>query len=190
MKLINNAVVAGFAVAAISIAACSSQHGATGSGSGSNTGNGSVLGGGQGKDGVGQVSMNLDIGPGVSLTSFTYTITGTTGTPPLVYSQMITIGNAQSLEFVAGGIVAGSYNLTITGNDSAGDPCSGTTSAPFTIVAGNVTQTTLAITCVAPADASTAADVGTGSVEVDASVSLDGTAPPSCPGINSFFMRG
>jgi hypothetical protein len=188
MKLIHNVLAAGFAVAAISVAACSSQHGDTGSGSaGGSAGSVGNVGHG-GQDGVGQVSMNLDIGPGVSLTSFTYTITATSGTPPLVYTNTVTIGQAQSLEFVVGGIVAGSYTLTINGSDSAGDPCSGSTTTAFTITAGNVTQTTLAITCVAPADASAAADVNTGSLEVDASVSLDGTAPPTCPGINSFSI--
>ncbi len=182
MKLIHNVVVAGLAVAAISVAACSSSHGSTSTGTGSN---GPGILGHQSQDGTGQLSMNLDIGPGVSLTSFQYVISG----PNTYGPTTITIGDAQSLEFVVGGIVAGSgYTLTINGSDSAGDTCTGATTTAFTITAGSVTQTTLAVTCTAPPDAAIQADVNTGSLEVDASVTLVGTAAPVCPGINSFSI--
>jgi hypothetical protein len=183
MKLIRNVFAAGL-LAAVSVAACSSQHGATGSNGGS--GNGNVLGN-QGQDGVGQLSMDLDIGPGVALQTFNYTITG-----PNTYANTITIGDAQSLEFVVGGILAGGpYTLTISGTDTAGDICTGTTngtgtSAPFTVVAGDVTQVTIAITCTVPPDASNLADVQQGAIEVDGSVVLVGTPNPTCPGISSF----
>ncbi len=169
-------------VGVVWVAACSDTHSETGLGS-DNADHGTVLGA-PGTDAVGQVSMELNIGPGVSLTSFTYLITG-----PNTYTQLITIGNAQSLEFVVGGIAAGSgYTLSITGQDSAGDPCSGATATPFAVMSGAVTQTTLAVTCVAPADSSVVADVNTGTFELDASVYLEATAPLACPGISSFTI--
>jgi hypothetical protein len=182
-RIVGGTLAAGLAVAAVWIAACSDPQADTRSGS-SNADPGSVLGPSE-PNAVGQVSLDLNLGPGVSLTSFSYLITG-----PNTYSETITIGDAQSLEFIVGGIAAGAgYTLSITGQDSAGDPCSGATTTPFTIVAGAVTQTTLAVTCVAPPDASiTAANVNMGSLEVDASVLVVGPPPVVCPGITSFTI--
>src|SRR5580700_9397048 len=147
MKLIRNAFAAGLAVAAVSVVACSSQHGSTGAGPGSNGGPGNT--GIVGETGTGSVGMHLNLAPGVTLTTVHWVITGgPSGNPG--YSGDVAIGDAGSLEFIAGGILAGSgYVLTITGTDSSGDPCTGTSSS-FTIVAGAVTQTFLQVTCTAP----------------------------------------
>jgi len=183
MKLIRNSFAVSVAFAALAVAACSSQPGPTGGASGTNGGGGSIASlGNQG--GVGQVHMNLDIPGGTSITSFTWTITNGTNT----YSGTDPIGDAQSAEFVAGGILAGSgYTVTITGTDSNSDPCIGTSSA-FTVNAGNVTQVVLGVVCTVPPDGSTSADVGTGSVEVDAGFSLFNTGALACPGISSFSI--
>ncbi len=182
MKLIRNSIVASVAFASLAVAACSSQHGATGTGSASNGNPIGSLTGDQG--GTGSVGMHLDIGPGTTLTSINWTISNGTNT----YTGTDPIGDAQSLEFVAGGIVAGSgYTVKLTGSDSAGDSCTGTSST-FTIVAGAVTQTVLAVVCTGASDGAVAADVNTGSVEVDASVTLVNGVPVSCPGISSFSI--
>ncbi len=183
MKLIRNSIVASVAFASLAIAACSSQHGATGTGSAGN-GNPGVasLAGDQGN--TGSVGMHLDIAPGTTLTSINWTISNGTNT----YTGTVTIGDAQSLEFVAGGILAGSgYTVTLTGADSAGDACTGTSST-FTITAGAVTQTVLAVVCKGASDGAVAADVNTGAVEVDASVTLVNGVPVACPGISSFSI--
>jgi hypothetical protein len=187
--VLRSAVAGSLALAVAAIGACSDQQGATSSGSGGGAG-GAVVGE-RGTDAVGRLSLNLDIGPGIRLTSFTYAITG-----PHAYGDTVTIGDAQSLEFVVGGILAGGpYTLSITGTDSAGDMCSGvtngapgSTSAPFNIVAGALTQENIAVTCVQPPDGSAAADVGTGSLEVDAAVLLRTSTPATCPGITSFSI--
>jgi hypothetical protein len=186
MKLIRNAFAASIAVAAIAVAACSS-HGSSGSGgTGSNTNPGNVgsLGGNVGNTGT--VGARLTLATGVSLTSLNWTISNGTNT----YTGTVNIGDAQSVEWVAGGILAGSgYTLTVSGSDSQGDPCAGTTGATINVLAGATSQAIIAVTCTIPPDASTAADVHTGSVEVDASVTLVGTPPVPCPGISSFSIN-
>ncbi len=179
MKIIRSLVAVGFA--SLGAVACSSQHGATGTTLGPNGGGattGSLVGH---EGGVGSIGVQLDIAPGTTLTSVTWTITNGTNT----YTGAVPIGDAQSLEFVAGGILAGTgYTVTLTGTDSAGDPCAGT-SASFSVIAGQTIQTVLAVVCKGAADGSAAADVTTGSLEVDASVSLVVGGPVQCPGINS-----
>ena len=184
MKLIRHALAAGFAVAAISAVACSSQHGSTGSGP---SGNGTVgINGQTGQDGTGQVGMHLTLSPGVTLTSVSWTISG-----PNAYSGTVQIGDAESLEFVAGGILAGSgYTVTITGTDSSGDPCTGT-SAPFSITAGAVTQAVMVVTCTAPGTAAVnGAKIDSGSVEVDAGLifATSDAGVFNCPGISAFSI--
>jgi hypothetical protein len=189
MKLIRNAFAAGLAVAAVSVAACSSQHGSTGAGpSNGGPGNTGVVG----ENGTGSVGMHLNLAPGVTLTSVHWVITGgPSGNPG--YSGNVTIGDAGSLEFVAGGILAGSgYELTITGTDSNNDACTGTSSS-FTITAGAVTQTFLQVTCTAPGSEGgvVASTVNTGSVEIDAGVVYvvgDAGQTITCPAISSFSI--
>jgi hypothetical protein len=184
MKRIRNAFVADIAFSALTVAACSSTHGPGGTGTGSYGSGGGV--GQIAQDGTGQVGMHLTLAPGVSLTSASWTITG-----PNMYSGTVQIGDAESLEFVAGGILAGSgYTVTIHGTDSQGDMCTGT-SAPFSITAGAVTQAVLVVTCTQVNEASVnVANVANGSVQVDAGlvfVSTDGGVF-NCPGITSFSI--
>ncbi len=186
MKLIRNSFAAGIAFVALSVAACSSQHGAT-SGSAGN-GGGTDIGSNPGAQGsFGSVGMHLDIGTppnGATVTSLNWTISNGTNT----YTGTNVVGDAQSFEFVQGGIAAGTgYTVTLSGSDSKGDPCSGV-SATFTIVAGAVTQTTLAVFCTQPNSDASAANVTTGTVEVDASVTLVPGGSTACPGIGSFSI--
>ena len=186
MKLIRNAFAASIAVAALAVAACSS-HGSNSTGTAGNTnpGQGQIgsLNGTVGNTGT--VGAHLTIGTGVNVTSLSWTISNGTNS----YNGVVNIGDAQSVEWVAGGIAAGSgYVITVTGSDCSGDPCNGT-SAAFPVVAGATVQAGLFVTCIVPPDASVAADVGTGSVEVDAGVTLVGTPPVQCPGITSLSIN-
>ena len=115
MKLIRNTLAVGFAVAAVSLAACSSNHGSTGtSGSGGGGAIGSLNGNG-GHGNIGSVGMHLTIGNGVHVNSLNWTISNGTNS----YSGTVNITDdagheAQSIEFVAGGIIAGSgYIVTL-----------------------------------------------------------------------------
>ncbi len=183
MRAVAFAIGVGFVVAGATFAACSSSR----SGTQSPDQQGSPPIGfttGSNPDGTGLVKAQLLLGANANVTSLNWSISG-----PNSYSGIIQIGDAQSVEVVAGGIAAGSgYTLTISGADTAGDPCSGTSST-FAVAAGRVTLVTLAVTCVSPPDGSVAADVGTGSVEVDASVTLVTGLAPQCPGINSLTVN-
>ncbi len=186
MDLFRNAFAASSVAAAFLLFNCSTL-GARSTGDGmsgnSPTGHVGVVGGTAGSTGI--VGAFLSIGAGVSLTSLDWRI-GNGGTP---YTGTVNIGDAQSVEWVAGGIQAGSgYTLTVTGTDNQGDPCNGST-ALFTVLAGATVQVSLSVTCVVPTDATVAADIETGSVEVDASVTLMGTPPVACPGITSLSIN-
>jgi hypothetical protein len=183
MKLIRNAFAASV-LAAVSVVACSSQHGTTGTGPGS-TGQIGSLNGNTGSGSVGSVGMHLAIANGVVLQLLNWTITGT-GLP--TYTGNVPIGDAQSIETIIGGIQAGGpYTITFTGNDSQNDPCTG--SGTFSIIAGATSSATVAITCTQPADASLNADVTTGNVLVDAGVTVVTAAAYHCPGISSFSIN-
>jgi hypothetical protein len=184
MKLIRNAFAAGI-VAAATVMACSSEHGSSGPTAGNNNGNVGATGGQSGQNGTGTVGANLSLAPGVSLTSLNWTISNGTNS----YTGTVHIGDAQSVEWVAGGILAGSgYSITITGVDSAGEVCAGSTTTTFAVAAGATTQVVLGVVCSVPSDGSVAADVNTGSVEVDASVTRVTGGSAQCPGITSFSI--
>ena len=182
MKLIRNAFAVSL-LAAASVAACSSQHGTTGTGPGSNTVG--VLPGQGASDGLGTVGMHLQIANGVLLQNLTWTISGT-GLPS--YNGSVPIGDAQSIEFIAGGIQAGGpYTITLTGTDNQADPCTG--SATFSIVAGATSSAVVIVTCTQPADAAIAADVTTGNLAIDAGVVVVNSAAYHCPGISAFSIN-
>src|SRR5579862_1644345 len=147
MKIIRNAIAAGL-IAAASVAACSSQHGATSTGAGGNT---KTQVGTNGQAGtVGKVAMSWQIGTGITLTDLTWTISGGPGGS---YGPLdIPIGSANSAEAVAGGITAGcGYVISIQGADSNGDPCSGT-STSFCVNAGTTSYEQIGVVCLEPTD--------------------------------------
>jgi hypothetical protein len=181
MKIIRNAIAVG-TIAAASLVACSSQHGATGTGNGSSQPQvGSV--GQQGN--VGTVTALWQIGTGINIYALTWTISGPAGTfGPLTAN----FGDAQSAEWVAGGIAAGlGYTISVSGADSNNDPCSGT-SGTFSVTAGQTTQVQVSVICLQPTDAQAAADVTQGSVAVEAGITVQPVAPFTCPGITSFSI--
>jgi hypothetical protein len=128
--------------------------------------------------------MHLTIGSGVNLYALSYTCTGPSTIPP----GTVTFGDAQSIEYVLGGITAGSgYQCTLTGFDSSGDSCTGTTTT-FSVGAGQVSNAGVLVTCTVPSDAAVAADVNTGSTYFDAAVNLVTAGAIACPGITAFSI--
>jgi hypothetical protein len=113
------------------------------------------------------VSVTFNIPPGL-FASLDWVISGPNG----YYSGTVYFGQAHSIEFVAGGVDAGSgYTITLAGMDRYGDPCSGT-SAPFVVTAGQVSGAGVVLTCDVPVGDATPADVTTGAVGVEAGVVL------------------
>lgn len=191
MKLIRNAFALGIAVAAISVAACSTQSGSTGTG-GSGNGTTASLNGNPSQGDVGTIAARLAIAPGVTIPALNWTITSTTNSS-LQYTGVVQILNdagvaANSVEFVAGGILAGTYTVALSGSDSNGDPCATPSPATVTVTAGATSSAVVLVTCTSPTDAALAADVTTGSIAVDAGVTLTGQSPYQCPGISSFAI--
>jgi len=124
----------------------------------------SQAGAGGGDGGSGAVELSLS---GGHLTWLDWAING-----PNAYTGLVTIGDAESIEWLIGGIEEGAgYTLTITATDTSGEPCTGT-SPPFAVEAGQISSTTLTIVCDSPP--SDIPDVTTGSVVVDASVVVSG----------------
>jgi hypothetical protein len=182
MKFIRNVLAVGV-IAAASAAACSSQHGATSTGTNTN-GGGQVTAtnGAQGQ--LGKVQMAWQIGNGVNIYDLQWKIADGANS----YTGDDHFGDAQSAEFVAGGIAAAcDYTLTVTGADTNNDPCSGT-AAVGCVIPGQTTDVSLIVTCLAPTDAQVSAVIDTGSVAVDAGVVINQVGAYSCPGINSFSI--
>jgi hypothetical protein len=128
--------------------------------------------------------MRLTIGNGVHVNSLTWSVSNGSN----AYTGTVQITDdagheAQSVEFVQGGVQAGSgYTVTLSGADSNGDPCSGS-SMPFAVAAGATTPVVVMVTCTVPTDASLAATVDSGNIAVDAGVLLTNQAPFVCPAI-------
>jgi hypothetical protein len=186
MKFIRNALAVGLVAAAASVAACSSQHGAT-TGSNTNT-SGPNVGSTQGTKGnVGKVAMAWQVATGINVTDLHYTITGSGATAGNNYGPLdANIGDAMSAEWVAGGIAAGcGYTLSVSGTDSNNDPCSGTTGT-FCVTAGATSYEQISVVCLEPTDGQVTADVTQGSVAVEAGITVVPVAPYTCPGITSF----
>jgi hypothetical protein len=147
-----------------------------GSSGGSSSGGGSSNGGSSSGGSSGASSSGVDAGDGGStitinlppgyFPSLDWSITGPAGS----YSGTITYGAAHSLEFVVGGIQAGSgYTLTLRGMDPSGALCLGT-SLPFAVSPGATTGVSVVIECFDGDGGARAADVTTGNVAVDAAV--------------------
>src|SRR5258708_36206890 len=154
MKLTRNGLALGFAVAAVSAAACSSQHGSIGQGTGTGADIGS-LGSRQGN--TGSVGMHLNItGSAATISSLNWTISNGTNSYSGTVNMTDDAGNAaQPIEFVAGPVVAGpGYTVVLTGSDTNNDPCHGQWPT-FAVTAGTSTAATAAVnvTCTVPTHA-------------------------------------
>jgi hypothetical protein len=192
MKLIQNAFAVGVLASSAALVSCSGQlapTSASGTGTGGSnagntangsTANGSSAGTGTGfanvgttttAGGTGSVETILTIAAnGAQWRTLSYTISGGPGGSYGPITQ--TVDDAPSLEWVSGGIVAGCYySITVTGEDSTGAVCSGS-SVSFCVVAGQLSSVALRVTCKTPVDAADAAIITTSGLPLDAGVTL------------------
>jgi hypothetical protein len=177
-KSVRSAV--GVAVTCTLAAACSSNGVLEGRGEGPSLGVVSRAGPGD----TGAVGLQLTIANGVHVYELPWTISNGTNSYSGTVNLIDDAGHeAQSVEFTAGGIVAGTgYVVRLGGADSSGDPCAGA-SGPFAVVAGATAGASVLVTCTVPTDASIPADVDNGSVAIDAAVTLQSQSPFVCPAI-------
>jgi hypothetical protein len=180
MKRVRNAFAVGLMVA-LCTAACSNRDRSTAGA----LGIGNSIGiNAPARGQTGSVGIHLTIGNGVHVNQLTWTISNGTNT----YSQPVFIADdagheAQSVEFVAGGIQAGDgYVVTLSGADTNGDPCTGS-SQPVAVIAGATSVAQVLVTCTVATDATVATVVDSGNIAVDAGAVLVNQAPFVCPAI-------
>jgi hypothetical protein len=158
---------------------------------------------------TGQLSVVVDLPAGVVINVVDYVVAG-----PTPMQGSVPAGAIPTIDFVVGGLPAGTgYSIQLSASDSAGDTCTG--GASFDIAAGTLTGITVQLQCgnaqdaatpgddsSPPADADAGADTdatdetassppdaATGSVAIDASVTVvPPPPPPACPGIDAFSV--
>jgi hypothetical protein len=150
MKLFGRAIVFGFAVATVSVAACSSHRVAS---TGTNQGpTGST------EDGTGSVGFQYTLPGGEHLTTITYTLTNGTNT---YGPTVVNVGASSVISFVIPDVKAGTgYSITISGTSDDGVvSCSGSfgtgvsdagqnNGAPFAVVARQSTVVNVQLVCI------------------------------------------
>ena len=181
MNVFRNAFAVGLFAAATTAAACSTQTGPNGTGAHSGSPSGVV-----GDENLGAVGLNFTL-PNVRRHLY-FAQLGSYHGPLNAYSGVVHVNDAESIEFVAGGIASGSgYTLTLSGTSTGGDVCTGT-SPSFAVTAGAITSLAFNIVCTTPNDAAIAQDVTTGGIEVDAGVISQVQPATVCPGITSLSI--
>jgi hypothetical protein len=150
MKHIGTAIMFGLAVAAASVAACSSSRN-------------SPAPGGQGgtsvntDDGTGSVGFQYTIPGGEHISTINYTLTNGTNT----YTGTVNVGASSVISFVIGGVAAGSgYSVTVSGKSDDGlVSCSGSfgtgvsdagqnNGAPFSVADRATTTVNVQLICI------------------------------------------
>ncbi|HVZ73416.1 MAG TPA: lamin tail domain-containing protein [Polyangia bacterium] len=108
-----------------------------------------------GVDSIGDVNLALDVAPGVTLGSLTFTITG-----PTSRTGIIDTSHSATASTVVGGLAVGTgYSVALDGTATGGTHCSG--SAPFAITAHATTAVSVHLLCVEPAHTGSAIINGT-----------------------------
>jgi hypothetical protein len=125
----------------------------------------------------GSVSLALSLPGGTALDQIGYAITG-----PTIQSGTVDVSHAQnSIVFVLGPLQAGTgYSLVLTATDTEGDSCI-SAPTPFEILSGITTPLSTNLVCTVGDGAISFADAGTGSLEVDASVTVVYDPSTVCP---------
>ncbi len=177
MKIIRNSVLLGLAIGAVSAVGCSSQSapGLTGdSNGGSNTG---VVGAGApgASSATGTVTLQLQLAPGITLSSVQYTVTNATLAGFSTITGSVDVSGSQTVGFSLTLPVAAGYALSLSATDSSGDSCSAGP-ASFGVLANQTNVVALTLACSEIIDAGVSApDVNVGTVVVTADASLEAT---------------
>ncbi len=180
MRTFRNAMWMGLTIAGVSMAACSSGPSNTAPGS-ANT---------PPSDGSwGKLSAELQLAPGVTLSSVAYTITNPTLAGFTTITGTFDVSNSQGIGFSVALPAAGGYAVSISATDSNGDQCAGGP-ASFTVTGGQTATVGLTLQCTTPGDGGLVGpDVNPGSVivEIDASlVQAMGGGP--CAAVSSLVV--
>jgi hypothetical protein len=183
MKMFRKALLLSLAVGA-SMVGCSS------SGPSSAPGTPGVAGGsGTHGEQTGTITMNLQLGPSISISSITYVITNPTLPGFTTITSTVDVSNSQEIGFSLTLPAGGGYTLALAATDSAGDSCSGGP-VTFSITAGLSTGVGLTLVCSRTVDGGVVGpDVSIGTVVVTADASLVTTVnESSCASVSSLVV--
>ena len=144
------------------------------------------------KGSVGSVGMHLTIAPGIHLTTMHWTIRDESESSVLsshsAHQHPWAGGAAEGIEMVIGGVPRGGpYTIELSGNASGGEVCEGT-SADFEIEADATSSTEVAVVCTVSGPGTTA-DVRTGTLGVNGTVTAEAGSSVDCPGISGFSVN-
>jgi hypothetical protein len=121
---------------------------------------------------VGQVALALQIGNGLTVNTFSYSLTG-----PNPRMGSINVSNSTTVSTLLSGVPAGTgYGVSLNGTATDGKTtCSGT-SGSFNVTAGSTTPVTVNVSCKTPG--TTGSVLINGTINVCASVGSVSAAPP------------
>ena len=170
MRLIRNAILLGFSVGAVSIAACSSTPSVS-------TGSPGVAGGlpasapGQ----TGTIGLELQLSPGITLSTVNYLIMNPSLSGFTTISGTIDVSGSQTIGVTLTLPAASGYSLTLSATDTNSDACAAGP-AFFSVTAGSSTSVGLTLVCSETIDSGVnEPDVGIGTVVFTADASLQTT---------------
>ena len=178
MRIFRNSMVVALTVGAVYTAACSSEapSGAPGQSAGQ--------AGDSNRSGT--ISAALQLGPGITLSSVSYTITNPTLPGFTTITNSVDVSNSQGIGFTLALPAGGGYELSLSATDSNGDACAGGP-ASFSITAGQPTAVGLTLECTGIGEGGLIGpDVNPGTVIISVDASLGQSAPPSdCAAVSS-----
>ena len=170
MKLIPNAILVGFAIGAASIAGCSTDSTNT-----PNSPAGTRGAASNSCDQNGTVGLQLQLAPGITLSTVQYVITNPTLAGFTTINGSVDVSGSTVIGFSLTLPVAGGYTLSLSAVDSNGDGCSGGP-VTFSVAGGTSNTVALSLICSQTVDGGTTApDVNVGVVSVTADASLQTT---------------
>jgi len=167
MKMLHKIALVSLSVGALVAAGCSSN--TPSAPTGSTTASASA------PDHTGTISMNLQLGPSISLDSVQYVITNPTLAGFTTITGTVDVSNSQDIGFSLTLPAAGGFTLALAATDSAGDSCSAGP-VTFQVIAGQSTGVGLTLECSRTVDGGLVGpDVSIGTVTVTADASLQTT---------------
>jgi hypothetical protein len=174
MKLIGKAIVLGFAVGTATIMGCSDAGSVPSTSSGpSATVPGAVGSAGQ----SGTVGLQLQLAPGITLSSVMYTISNSTLSGFSTMTGTIDVSGSQTIGLTLTLPVGSGYSLSLSATDSSGDTCSAGP-VTFSVQAGTSNAVGLTLVCRSVDGGGggfETPDVGIGTVVITADASLQTT---------------
>jgi hypothetical protein len=186
MNLIRNAMFLGLTVGAVSLAACSSDSQKS---TNTNT-SGRIPGAASNADGQkGTVGFELQLGPGVTLSTVQYAITNPTLAGFTTITGSVDVSGSQMVSFSVTLPVGSGYAVSLSAMDSNSDPCSGGP-ATFSVVAGQTNAVAINLVCSQTIDGGvTAPDVNVATVTIAGDASLQTTVTGSiCAAVSSLVV--